>query len=68
MALVFMVSGFGCINGMVLAGARAYYAMALDGSPAEDTPKNPSVEDQAILDAYRAQLLAEAKADDGGGA
>jgi basic amino acid/polyamine antiporter, APA family len=31
MAVVFMVSGFGCINGMVLAGARAYYAMALDG-------------------------------------
>jgi APA family basic amino acid/polyamine antiporter len=30
MALVFMISGFGCINGMVLAGARAYYAMALD--------------------------------------
>jgi APA family basic amino acid/polyamine antiporter len=26
-----MVSGFGCINGMVLAGARAYYAMAQDG-------------------------------------
>ncbi len=31
MAIVFMVSGFGCINGMVLAGARAYYAMALHG-------------------------------------
>jgi APA family basic amino acid/polyamine antiporter len=30
MALVFMISGFGCINGLVLAGARAYYAMALD--------------------------------------
>ena len=30
MAIVFMVSGFGCINGLVLSGARAYYAMALD--------------------------------------
>jgi basic amino acid/polyamine antiporter, APA family len=31
MAVIIMVSGFGCINGMVLAGARAYYAMAQDG-------------------------------------
>jgi len=31
MAIVIMISGFGCINGMVLSGARAYYAMALDG-------------------------------------
>jgi APA family basic amino acid/polyamine antiporter len=31
MALVIMVSGFGCINGLVLSGARAYYAMACDG-------------------------------------
>jgi APA family basic amino acid/polyamine antiporter len=26
-----MISTFGCVNGMVLAGARVYYAMALDG-------------------------------------
>lgn len=26
-----MVSTFGCLNGMILAGARVYYAMALDG-------------------------------------
>ena len=26
-----MISTFGCINGMVLAGARVYYAMARDG-------------------------------------
>ena len=26
-----MVSTFGCINGLILAGARAYYAMARDG-------------------------------------
>ena len=31
MALAIMVSTFGCINGMVLAGARAFYAMAHDG-------------------------------------
>jgi basic amino acid/polyamine antiporter, APA family len=31
MAVAFMVSAFGCMNGMVLAGARAYYAMARDG-------------------------------------
>lgn len=31
MALAIMVSTFGCANGMVLAGSRVYYAMALDG-------------------------------------
>ena len=31
MALLIMISTFGCINGMVLAGARVYYAMARDG-------------------------------------
>ncbi len=31
MAALIMVSTFGCINGMVLAGARVYYAMAQDG-------------------------------------
>ena len=30
-ALGVMVSSFGCDNGLVLAGARAYYAMARDG-------------------------------------
>lgn len=30
MALAIMVSTFGCINGLVLAGPRAYYAMARD--------------------------------------
>jgi APA family basic amino acid/polyamine antiporter len=28
---VAMLSGFGCVNGMLLAGARVYYAMAKDG-------------------------------------
>jgi basic amino acid/polyamine antiporter, APA family len=31
MAAAIMVSTFGCINGIVLAGARVNYAMALDG-------------------------------------
>ena len=31
MAAAIMVSAFGCTNGMVLAGARVYYAMARDG-------------------------------------
>ncbi|MGE5488646.1 MAG: APC family permease [bacterium] len=30
MAVAIMVSTFGCLNGMILAGARVYYAMALD--------------------------------------
>lgn len=31
MALLIMVSTFGCNNGLILAGARVYYAMARDG-------------------------------------
>ena len=31
MALGIMISTFGCTNGLVLAGARTYYAMARDG-------------------------------------
>jgi basic amino acid/polyamine antiporter, APA family len=31
MAAAIMVSTFGCVNGLILAGARAYYAMARDG-------------------------------------
>jgi APA family basic amino acid/polyamine antiporter len=31
MAVFIMISTFGCINGMVMAGARAYFAMARDG-------------------------------------
>jgi APA family basic amino acid/polyamine antiporter len=31
MAVAIMISTFGCINGMLLAGARAYFAMAEDG-------------------------------------
>ena len=31
MAVAIMISTFGCMNGLVLSGARAYYAMAKDG-------------------------------------
>ena len=31
MAVAILISTFGCINGLVLAGARVYYAMARDG-------------------------------------
>ena len=31
MALAIMISCFGCANGMILSGARVYYAMAKDG-------------------------------------
>jgi APA family basic amino acid/polyamine antiporter len=31
MAIGIMISTFGCCNGLILAGARAYYAMARDG-------------------------------------
>ena len=31
MAAAIMLSSFGCDNGLILAGARVYYAMAKDG-------------------------------------
>lgn len=31
MAIVILIATFGCNNGLILAGARAYYAMAQDG-------------------------------------
>ncbi len=31
MAAAIMISTFGCVNGLIMAGARVYYAMALDG-------------------------------------
>jgi APA family basic amino acid/polyamine antiporter len=31
MAAAIMISGFGCVNGLILSGARVYYAMAKDG-------------------------------------
>ena len=31
LAVGIMISTFGCVNGIILAGARVYYAMARDG-------------------------------------
>jgi basic amino acid/polyamine antiporter, APA family len=31
MAIIIMISAFGCMNGLLLSGARAYFAMARDG-------------------------------------
>jgi APA family basic amino acid/polyamine antiporter len=31
MAVAIMISTFGCVNGLVLSGARVYYTMSLDG-------------------------------------
>ncbi|MGP0069578.1 MAG: APC family permease [Isosphaeraceae bacterium] len=31
MAVAILISTFGCVNGLILAGARIYYAMAADG-------------------------------------
>lgn len=31
MAMAILISTFGCVNGLILAGARVYYAMARDG-------------------------------------
>jgi len=49
MAFAILISTFGCCNGLILAGARVYYAMAKDGlffkstsaiQPRYHTPKN----------------------------
>jgi APA family basic amino acid/polyamine antiporter len=49
MAIAILISTFGCCNGLILAGARVYYAMAKDGlffkatgevQPRYHTPKN----------------------------
>jgi len=49
MAVAILISTFGCANGLILAGARVYYAMAKDGlffkttgavDPKHRTPKN----------------------------
>jgi APA family basic amino acid/polyamine antiporter len=49
MAIAILISTFGCCNGLILSGARVYYAMAKDGlffkstgivDPKHKTPKN----------------------------
>jgi basic amino acid/polyamine antiporter, APA family len=49
MAIAIMISTFGCANGLILAGARVYYAMAKDGlffqsvSKLHPTYKTPAI-------------------------
>ncbi len=49
MAIAILISTFGCCNGLILSGARVYYAMAKDGlffkatgevDPKYKTPRN----------------------------
>ena len=39
MAVAIMIAAFGCMNGLILSGARAYYAMSLDGLFFRETSK-----------------------------
>jgi APA family basic amino acid/polyamine antiporter len=61
MAAAIMISTFGCLNGMILAGARVYYAMAKDGlffSPvARVNPKYHSPVVSLMVQALWASLL-----------
>ncbi len=49
MAIAIMLSGFGCDNGLILAGARVYYAMAKDGLFFRSVAKlNPTYKTPAV--------------------
>ena len=61
MALAIMVSTFGCMNGMILAGARVYYAMAKDhlffSSVGRVNPKYHTPAISLVVQAIWASLL-----------
>jgi APA family basic amino acid/polyamine antiporter len=61
MAAAIMVSTFGCLNGMILAGARVYYAMAKDGlffrKVARVNPKYHTPAVSLVVQAVWASLL-----------
>ncbi|MFZ9760942.1 MAG: APC family permease [Candidatus Kapaibacteriota bacterium] len=60
MAALIMVSTFGCNNGIILSGARAYFAMAKDGlffSKAGDLNENGVPGKALIIQAIWASLL-----------
>ena len=60
MALLIMVSTFGCINGLTLSGARVYYAMAHDGyflKQAAVLNKNHSPQKALTMQALWASVL-----------
>ena len=60
--LAILVSTFGCTNGLILAGARVYYAMARDGlffrRVAEVSPKSRTPVFSLVIQAVWAALLA----------
>jgi APA family basic amino acid/polyamine antiporter len=61
MAAVVMISTFGCLNGIIMAGARVYYAMAKDSlffKPAARLNKNHVPANALIFQAIWASLLA----------
>jgi APA family basic amino acid/polyamine antiporter len=61
MAAVVMISTFGCLNGIILAGARVYYAMAKDSlffKPAAKLNKNHVPANALIFQAIWASGLA----------
>ncbi len=60
MALLIMVSTFGCLNGIILSGARVYYAMAKDGlffKPAAKLNKNGVPANSLIMQGVWAGVL-----------
>jgi len=61
MAAAIMISTFGCMNGMILAGARVYYAMAKDGlffsSVGKVNPKYHSPAVSLLVQGFWASLL-----------
>jgi APA family basic amino acid/polyamine antiporter len=61
MAAAIMISAFGCLNGMILAGARVYYAMAKDGlffsAVGRVNPKYHTPAVSLMLQAFWAALL-----------
>lgn len=60
MAVLIMVSTFGCINGLTLSGARVYYAMSKDGlffKSAQELNKNQAPQKALIFQAIWTSLL-----------
>jgi APA family basic amino acid/polyamine antiporter len=60
MAVLIMISTFGCINGLCLSGARVYFAMAKDKlffKQAESLNANQSPQYALIIQAIWASLL-----------
>ena len=60
MALLIMISTFGCINGLTLSGSRVYYAMANDGlffKRAATLNKNDSPQFALIIQAVWTSIL-----------